>query len=267
MPRTTGRIIIVFCAAIALVGWNSFRSSTAQDEGGVPGIDSTASRLTKPVGDPGRIAGTDANKKEYFPELNSVEAKIEAALSDLTEVNFIDTPLVDAIQFLSTNHEIQIVVDRKALTDNGIADDIAVNCALANVSLRSTLTIILSPIGLTFETRNEVLSITAQAVSQGHMINRVYPIGDLAAADDNSIDELVEAIQKTTDTRWQDVDGEGGTISSVLSASSIISVMQTYDGHQAILQLVRSLRRAKNFSLLDVPLQVPTPIPPSATKR
>ena len=266
MTRTTGRIIIVFCAAIALVGLNSFRSSTAQDEVGAPGIDSTATRLTKRVGNSGQIAGTVANKKEYFPELNSVESKIEAALSDLTDVNFIDTPLADAMQFLSTNHEIQIVVDRKALTADGIADDIAVNCALTSVSLRSTLKIILSPIGLTFETHNEVLLITAAAASRGHMINRVYPIGDLVADDDDSIGELVEAIQKTTDTLWQDVDGEGGTI-SVLSASSTISILQTYDGHQAILQLVRSIHQAKEASLLQAPLPVPDPVPPGATKR
>jgi hypothetical protein len=109
------------------------------------------------------------------------EEKIQAALIDPqgVEIEFIDTPLKDAIEFLADAHEITILIDEQALTEEGVSIDEPINRTLSGITLRSALKIILEPLGLTYVIEDEVMKITTIIAAEEKLSTRVYPVGDL----------------------------------------------------------------------------------------
>lgn len=109
------------------------------------------------------------------------EQKIRSSLDDQTTINFIDTPLADAIQFIATNHEIPIIIQTQALDDAGIPSDEPINLVLSGVTLRSALKIMLSDLNLTYIIQDEVMQITTKDIANDptNMKPYVYPVGDL----------------------------------------------------------------------------------------
>jgi uncharacterized membrane protein YgcG len=107
------------------------------------------------------------------------EERIQAALSETTEVEFVDTSLTDAMEFLADLHDITIILNETALSEEGIASDEPITQVLSGISLRSTLKIILEPLGLTYIIEDEVMKITTEIDAEEQLSTRVYPVGDL----------------------------------------------------------------------------------------
>ena len=142
MSHTTTRLLVVFLVAISLVGLNSFRVSTAQDEAATTTDDAPPpdDRPAGPkVADSDRRAKLESTKQEFFPAMNEAQQRIEAILDEKTTFNFVDTPLNDVVLFLATQHDTPILLDIMALEDEGIATDEPINLVLTNVSLRSEI--------------------------------------------------------------------------------------------------------------------------------
>ena len=76
------------------------------------------------------------------------EKKIEAALKSPTQLEFVDTPLTDVIDYLKDYHQIEIQLDKKAMDEAGIGTDITVTKNLKGVSLKSALRLMLRELGL-----------------------------------------------------------------------------------------------------------------------
>ena len=93
---------------------------------------------------------------------NSAERRIEATLDDETTLPFVETPLEEAIQTISRQHDIPIIIDRLALEEIGITTDTPVNIDLKNVSLRSAIRIMLRELSLTYVIKDEVMQITTE---------------------------------------------------------------------------------------------------------
>lgn len=110
---------------------------------------------------------------------SKAEENIAAQLDKQTDIAFTDTPLTDAVQFLSDFHNIPIIIDKEALTEEGIAEDTAVTRTLTGVKLRSALKIILQPLQLSYVIEDEVMKITTAAKEKLRLQTRVYPVGDL----------------------------------------------------------------------------------------
>lgn len=107
------------------------------------------------------------------------EERIYSELDKETEVEFVDTPLADAIDYLARLHNITVLVDELALTDVGIPTDEPVNLILNGVRLRSALKIMLEGLALTWVIEDEVMKITTIERADDSMQTRVYPVGDL----------------------------------------------------------------------------------------
>jgi hypothetical protein len=107
------------------------------------------------------------------------EERIQAALSETTEVEFVDTSLKDAMEFVADLHDITIILNETALSEEGIASDEPITQVLSGISLRSTLKIILEPLGLTYVIEDEVMKITTEIDAEEQLSTRVYPVGDL----------------------------------------------------------------------------------------
>jgi hypothetical protein len=86
--------------------------------------------------------------------------KLNATLDENTTLEFIDTPLSDAVEFIAANHKIQVVVKTHELDEIGIPMDVPVTLSAANVALKSGLTAMLKPLGLEYKIEDEVLKIT-----------------------------------------------------------------------------------------------------------
>jgi hypothetical protein len=94
------------------------------------------------------------------------EASIHAALGQDTAIEFLETPLKDAIDFLETQHGIPIEINAKKLEESGVSIDTPVTRTLKGVTLRSALNLLLGELELTYAVHNGVLMITTEADAQ-----------------------------------------------------------------------------------------------------
>ena len=122
-------------------------------------------------------------RKKYkavdLTENNPNEAKIVAALDDKTELEFVDQPLSDVIDYLKERHAIEIQLDTKALTDAGLGSDTPITRNIRGITLRSALRLMLSEMDLTYVIRDEVLMITSKTEAENMLSTKVYPVADL----------------------------------------------------------------------------------------
>lgn len=109
----------------------------------------------------------------------AAERRINEELRRPTEMQFMDTPLSDAISVLKDRHQIEIQLDQKALRDAGIATDTPVTLDVKGISLRSALRLLLRPLDLTYVIQDEVLMITTPEEAEQRLSIKVYPVGDL----------------------------------------------------------------------------------------
>jgi hypothetical protein len=186
------------------------------------------------------------------------ENKIEQALNAPTQVDFVETPLQDVIEFLKDFHKIEIQFDTKALGEAGIDHATPITKNFKGISLRSALRLLLGELNLTYVVRDEVLSITTPQQAAQMLSTRVYPIGDLAIASatplsdgtsggygphvvrDESLDNL---IRTTVEPKSWNVSGGPGTLAVIsLDSKRVIVVYQTYAVHRQIRALLDSLR-------------------------
>src|SRR3569623_544210 len=66
---------------------------------------------------------------------NPAEVKIIKALDEPTELEFIETPLSDVVEYLKTRHNIEIQLDKKALEEAAIQPDTPISRNLKGVTL------------------------------------------------------------------------------------------------------------------------------------
>ena len=110
---------------------------------------------------------------------SAAEKRIVQALDQETSINFTETPLTDAIQFLAQRHEIPILLD-PAVEVAGTPPDSPISVPpLGGIPLRSALNIILKPLNLTYVIQDNVMYITTVEDAQSRLQTRVYPMGDL----------------------------------------------------------------------------------------
>ena len=125
---------------------------------------------------------TERRKKWASVDLvkyNKTEEKIRQSLDKQTDVDFNETPLKDALQFLKDLHNINIFLDETAISDEGIQTDTPITLQLSGISFRSVLKLMLEPLQLTYVIDDEVMKITTTVKAGEKLYTRVYPVGDL----------------------------------------------------------------------------------------
>ncbi|MCA9025869.1 MAG: VWA domain-containing protein [Planctomycetaceae bacterium] len=107
------------------------------------------------------------------------EERILFEMDQDTELEFVDTPLSEAIEYIGQLHNITILIKEDILSDIGVPTDEPVNLIISNIRLRSAMKIMLEPLGLTWVVDDEVMYITSQEDADETLQTRVYPVGDL----------------------------------------------------------------------------------------
>ncbi|MCH7729214.1 MAG: sigma-70 family RNA polymerase sigma factor [Planctomycetes bacterium] len=122
-----------------------------------------------------------------------VTEKISAALDEDTQMDFIDVPLSDVIEFLSDLHAISIIIDSRALDEVGLGIDTPVTRNLQGISLQAGLRLLLRDLELSFLIQDEVLMITSEEVADSTMETRVYSLHLLTNHEPEEIAEVIKA--------------------------------------------------------------------------
>ena len=177
------------------------------------------------------------------------EAKILAALDEKTELEFVDQPLSDVIDFLKERHGIEIQLDHNAMADENIGSDAPITKNVKGISLESALDLMLGDLKLTYVVRDEVLLMTSKDVAEHLLSTRTYPVADLVAREDGAAlgddyQGLIELITTSiTPTTWNEVGGPG-SIQKFRNARVIV-ISQTFAVHRQIERLLASLRATR----------------------
>ena len=173
----------------------------------------------------------------------------EAALAKPTQMEFIESPLSDVVDFLEDHHGIEIQMDIRALEDVGIGADTPITKSLKGLSLRSALNLVLRDLSLTWIIRDEVLLITTPKEAESNLTTKVYDVYDLVVCydeDDEPWDDYDTLInQITTNIRpmtWDDVGGPASITGASLGTAKVLIVSQTRDVHPEIAALFEDIR-------------------------
>lgn len=136
-----------------------------------------------------RAAGKRWDSKARSP----LVTRIESTLEQETEVSFTDNPLEEVLHYLKELHQLEILLDRQALQDEGVATDQQISLKMAGISLKSALPMILEPHGLDYLIKNEVLVITTAAKAREHFETRVYDISRLKGVTPAELDQIIRS--------------------------------------------------------------------------
>ena len=109
---------------------------------------------------------------------------IESKLKDRVSINMDKQPLSEAITFLQNYTGLNIVLDPKALGEEGLTSSSPVSLAGQQVPLKSVLKLLLKPLGLTYKLEDEVVLITSPQADQSQTYPKTYYVGDLVMPPD-----------------------------------------------------------------------------------
>jgi hypothetical protein len=205
-----------------------------------------------------QVAAQEASQKKAEQESGQAavsprdaQRRIEAVLAERlrSPLEFLDTPLNTIMGVIADEYDIPIQFDKAALEAAAASPDQSVSVNLRNVSLRSTLELILGEVpDLSFLVEREVLLITTADEASKHLQTRVYRVDDLIdakgphAADDFSVLQhaLTSCIEK--DSWAANGKGEGEV---VLLEPGMMLVTQTQRVHRQIVDVMDDLRHVK----------------------
>ena len=180
----------------------------------------------------------------------AAERKIRDALRQPTQLEFVNTPLKNVIDYLKDQHHIEIQFDSAALKEAGVNDSTPVNKNLKGISLRSALRLILDELQLKYVIHNGVLLITnpAKAESDEYMITKAYPVTDLVLPNNDGgidVEPIKNFLTNTVATKsWQENGGPGNMSEMFVGNRVLLIVPQTEEVHEQIEGLLETLRKA-----------------------
>ncbi|MCH2202942.1 MAG: hypothetical protein MK102_13295, partial [Fuerstiella sp.] len=112
--------------------------------------------------------------------LTESEQRIQKSLRSQVSLHFHDVPLTTIISDIANTHQINIVLDRKAIESQGLITNQTVSIDVDGIELRSALNLLLQQSGgLVYTVDNEVLKITDSLEQESHFTPTAYPVADL----------------------------------------------------------------------------------------
>ena len=179
--------------------------------------------------------------------------RIERLLvQETTNLDFEETPLKEAMQFIGSFHNVNVVMDAKSLEEATIAIDQPLTMHLSGITLASGLKLMLEPLQLTYVVENEVLKITTLEVANHRYETRVYDVRKLMEAgyDPELLTKIISPVLRVQDgncTSTSDgktVKGEQGKLGeAVIAIPEGLVIYQTQPAHREIAKLLRQLER------------------------
>jgi hypothetical protein len=183
----------------------------------------------------------------------SPEEKILDALEQQRDFEFNDTPLTEVVEFLQDQLEINVVIDDRALTEDGVQTDAPITIRAKRIKSSSLLDLVLRPLGLEWFVEHEVLLITTKPEAIRRSTTKVYEVSDLTVAqrrDGETLDGMeylakliMDSVGGPPDSPWAKIDGEGGVITPLKQEGlSVLVIKQSPPVQRQISALLKELR-------------------------
>jgi len=168
---------------------------------------------------------------------------VEKTLSQVVSAQFLDAPLQEVIKFFAAQAKgVKIRIDEEALEQVGLGTDTPVSANIAPIPLRSTLTLILGELGLTWTYEGKNLLVTTPEAAEQKLITTLHDVNGVTLQP-GTADGLIRVLTRTiSPSSWEEVGGPG-TIE--FSAPVSLKVAQTRDVHEQIANLIATLRGVK----------------------
>jgi hypothetical protein len=167
----------------------------------------------------------------------TAEQRIRAALQEETKLEFVETPLKEALTYIADKLKFDIQYDVVALREAAVDPTaIPVSINVHGIKLASALNLILSQNKLTTIIQDEVLQITTKERANSTLVMRVYDVHDLAEAD--NIEQLVGILSSTPG----DQDQVGKIRWLRLGGKYTLFVSKPESVHDGIRQILADLR-------------------------
>ncbi len=172
--------------------------------------------------------------------------EIRALLEENVSVDFDLTPLVAAVEELSSSSGVDIRLDTAGLRLEGIRDREPVSLVLTDRKLSTVLQVLVSNLNLDWVLMDGVLWITTKDTAEQTVKMALYDVRDLCQSP-SECDALQEAILSQTEGSWLD-DGTGsGAIE--FPKTGVMAVRNTERLHDQILRLLTMYREALSNSV------------------
>ena len=110
-------------------------------------------------------AVTASDVYRALPQTNRNVQKILAALNENTELEFVDQPLSDVVDYLKERHDIQIVLDTRSLVEAKKDSATPITINLRGETLKDALKMLFAKYDLAMAVRHEVLMIGAKPLT------------------------------------------------------------------------------------------------------
>jgi general secretion pathway protein D len=108
------------------------------------------------------------------------ELEIERRLKTPVLLKYENTPLSEVVHSMSELAGINIHLDPRGLSQEGVNSDTPVTINLSKeISLKSALNLVLEPLHLSYVVKDEVLKITSEQLRDGELYEHVYNVADL----------------------------------------------------------------------------------------
>ncbi|MGC6441768.1 MAG: hypothetical protein ACON4H_03820 [Rubripirellula sp.] len=172
--------------------------------------------------------------------------RVETALSQKVAVDFNNETLANVAKRLSEKMSLPVVLDVRSLEEIGMAADLEVTLSIEEVSIRTMLTLLLTPLELTYRVDSEVLVFTTKDSAELNLVSRIYwlegtgfPVGDM--------DSVIDVIQGTLNPEfWEQLGGPGviNTLTEGYGNRPAIIVSATQEVHRQIETLLTVMRES-----------------------
>jgi hypothetical protein len=189
------------------------------------------------------------------------EVVAPAFLNEPTSGEFFDTPLEEFLSTLSSQHDVSILLDKPALSEEGIETDLPITLNVdpfpaaddsdqkendaapprvsdgTVVTLQQSLDWMTREHGLEWYVEEGIVHITSLAGEEEREVSRSYFIRQFLV-DGFTENSLIETIQEMTSGQWQSIDGEGGTLGLV---GDVLTIRQNWQTHRETELLLTTL--------------------------
>lgn len=180
---------------------------------------------------------------------------IEAALENEAAVEFVETPLLDAVTFIREKYETPIHIDLRSLEDVGVSIDTPVTLSAKGIRLANILDLMLKPLDLTWTIDRGYVQITTPETAEATLRTEIYDVGNLVAppTSDGAIvystdygsgdfDQLIELVTRTVQPEmWEELGGVGTISSFSVGNKKLLVISQTYQIQREIRDLLAEL--------------------------
>lgn len=180
--------------------------------------------------------------------------RIEKGLMKKVDIDFVDTPLKEALTQLFAADETPFYIDERALDLLGIGDDTPVTLKNGGLRVDQTLDLLLRPLELDWMPNRGLVKITSPEEVNVNLTTVVYDVDVLMLPDGHAssliscvmVDlhrDLTDLIQRTVSPEsWECLGGAGTIEAWHLGDQTRLVIRQTYHEHKQIERFLHDLK-------------------------